>query len=317
MSSETVDGRRGVDVDVTLESVRAIARKDFQDAVRSWLFWGLSVFFFTLLTVITGVIWFFAGDPILAEALTTEVLLEVVSQVTRVVLPVIGLVVGWKAIAGEREAGSIKVLLSLPHSRMDVVLGKLLGRSLVLGLSLVVGFALAAVVVAAFMGRFDVGAYLGLLAVSILYGVAYVSIAVAISAVTRSTTIAGVAVFSVFLLFYVVWNAMIWMLQALMSLGHIEGVEYTVEFAGQEVTGERLPDWALFLDVLDPGNAYANALSLVTGVETLEGLSGAPPDLFENGVPFFLQDWFAFVVLLTWIVVPLVVALVRFDRIDL
>ncbi len=41
---------------LTLESVRAITKKDFQDSIRSWLFWGLSVFFFTLMAVLAGFI---------------------------------------------------------------------------------------------------------------------------------------------------------------------------------------------------------------------------------------------------------------------
>lgn len=302
---------------VNVESVRAIARKDFQDAVRSWLFLGLSVFFFTLLAVITGAIWYFAGDPILAEELTTEVLVEIVSEVTRVVIPVIALILGWKSIAGERESGSIKVLLSLPHSRTDVVLGKLIGRSLVLSLALVVGFALAAVVVAAFMGAFGILDYLGLLAMSILYGIAYVSIAVAVSSVARSTTVAGAGIFAVFLLFYVIWNAMIQAIQALIFFDYLEGVEYTIEVNGQEQVLERLPGWAYFLDVLDPGNAYANALSLVTSAAEIEGVTEVQEEMFGGSVPFFLEDWFALVVLLFWMLAPMAFAVWRFNRVDL
>lgn len=295
------------------ESVKAVATKDFQDAVRSWTFWGLSIFFFTLLAVITGFIWQFGGELIAAEELTTEVLISTTSQVTRVLIPVIALILGWKAIAGERETGTMKVMLALPHSRTDVVVGKLLGRSLVLSLSLVIGFALAAVVVAAFMGAFGIVDYVGLLVMSIIYGIAYLSIAVAISALTKSTTIAGVGIFSVFLLFYVIWNAILSVVQALVFFEYLSGVEVDVN----GMTTERPPNWAFFIDSLDPGAAYGNALTLVTSAADLGFEGEAGEALFDGAVPFYLQDWFAFVILLLWIAVPLVFAVWRFNQVDL
>ena len=302
-------------MNVNPESVRVIAKKDFQDAVRSMLFWGLSIFFFMLLAAITGLIWYFAGDPILEDELTTPILVATVSEVTRIIIPLIALILGWKAIAGEREAGSMKVLLSLPHSRADVVLGKLIGRSLVLSLSLVIGFALAAVVVAAFMGMFGIGEYVGLLVISILYGVAYVSIAVFVSSLTRSTTFAGIGVFSVFLIFYVLWNMIATAAQTLVILEYIEGSEWTFVINGEEQPIELAPHWALFLESLDPGNAYSNVLSVVADAVEMGGTLG---DLtaFEETV-FYTSEWFALLVLILWIVVPFGVAVFAFERADL
>ena len=304
--------------DVSLESVRAVAKKDFQDSVRSWLFWGLSLFFFTMLVTVTGVLAYF-GEDIAAEGVTTEVLVTFVSEITRLIIPLIALVLGWKAIAGERESGSITILLSLPHSRRDVLLGKLLGRSAVLSVSLVVGFVAAAAIVALFLGGFDVADYVGLLAMSILYGVAYTSIAVSLSALTRSTTIAGAAMFGVFVLFYVVWNAMtaVFSLLSAREILFFEFVEYTMTIEGQEFQGQRLQGGVYFLEMLDPGNAYANVLTLVTSAAEIEGADLVQAEMFGGSVPFYLQDWFAFVVLLFWIVVPMAIALYQFDRVDL
>jgi len=68
MSTDTSTGTGSVDSggstssSINLESVRAVAKKDFQDAVRSWLFWGLSAFFFALLVVVTGALSYFGED---------------------------------------------------------------------------------------------------------------------------------------------------------------------------------------------------------------------------------------------------------------
>ncbi|SIR92109.1 ABC transporter permease [Natronorubrum thiooxidans] len=306
---------------INLESVRAVAKKDFQDAVRSWMFWGLSIFFFVLLVAVTGTISYF-GEEIAQQGVTTEALVLFVSQITRLVIPLIALILGWKAIAGERETGSIKILLSLPHSRKDVLLGKLIGRSAVLSVSLIVGFALAAIVVAALLGSFDPVDYVSLLVMAIIYGLAYTSIAVSLSSVTRSTTIAGAAMFGVFILFYIVWNAIQTVFQILMNRGTIEGVSYTQEVTGpdgttQQIPMDRLPDWALFIDTIDPGNAFQNAITVLSSTGSSELGTSYPEVWFSSDVPFYLQNWFSFIILLLWIVVPIAIALYRFDRVDL
>ncbi|EMA37862.1 ABC transporter permease [Halobiforma nitratireducens] len=303
---------------VSFQSVRAVAKKDFQDSIRSWLFLFLSVFFFSILVFPTVLLWYLGGDAPTAEA-TTAGLVGTVHEVTRLVIPVIALVLGWKAIAGERETGSLKVLLSLPHSRTDVLLGKFVGRSAVLSLSLFVGFFLAAFVVAILFGGFDLADYVGLFAVSVLYGLAYTSIAIGLSSLTRSTTIAGALAFGVFVLFYVVWETMLVAVDTLVQLDYLPGVEYTVTGpGGDQIALERPHDIAFLFHSFDPGVAYRSVLSFVTSVaEQDPGVVQSMEEAFGGSVPLFLQDWFAIVVLLFWIVVPLAVAIYWFQWVDL
>ncbi|MFD1565085.1 ABC transporter permease [Haloarchaeobius amylolyticus] len=297
---------------IDLESVRAVAKKDFQDAVRSWLFWGLSAFFFTLMAALAGFLTW--ANP---DELTTIDFIALVSQVCKLVVPLIALILGWKSIAGERETGSIKVLLSLPHSRKDVLLGKLLGRTAVLSLSLIVGFLIAMVAVAFAVSEFSFPAYVAFLAMTVVYGLAYMSIAVSLSSLTRSTTMAGAAMFGVFVLFYIVWNSIQTALNLLMQRGYIEGVSYTVSFGGQQMEQQRLPDWAQFINMIDPGNAYQNTITLFSALSSDRIGTSFNEAAFPDGLPFFLQDWFSLLILLFWILVPLAVALYRFDRVDI
>ncbi|TMT80327.1 ABC transporter permease [Haloterrigena sp. H1] len=298
---------------INTESIRAVAKKDFQDAVRSWLFWGLSAFFFTLMAALAGFLTW--ANP---DEFTTISFIALVSQVCKLIIPLIALLLGWKAIAGERETGSIKVLLSLPHSRKDVLLGKLLGRTAVLSLSLVIGFLIAMVAVAFAVSEFSFPAYVAFLAMTIVYGLAYMSIAVSLSSLTRSTTMAGAAMFGVFVLFYIVWNSIRTALGLLMRRGYIEGVSYTTtNFVGQQIEPTRLPDWALFIDMIDPGNAYQNTITLFSALSSNRIGTSYNEAAFPDGLPFFLQDWFSLLILLFWIAVPLAVALYRFDRVDI
>ncbi|SFS32769.1 ABC transporter permease [Halostagnicola kamekurae] len=321
MSTETASssGSGSATSSINLESVRAVAKKDFQDAVRSWVFWGLSFLFFLLLVGITGGIAYFSTGSGSTQELTTGGLISIVRDVTRVIIPLIALILGWKSIAGERESGTIKVLLSLPHSRKDVVLGKLIGRSAVLSLSMIIGFGLAAIVVAGLLGSFDIAQYVGLLGMSILYGIAYTGIAVSLSSLTKSTTLAGGAVFGVFLLFYGAWYLIRIGFSMLVQRDIISGVTYTrttelSDGTTREMTGERVPDFVLFLDSLDPGTAFNNALSIVS--PAIDGVR-YPDYIFPNGMPFYLEDWVSFIILLCWIVIPTAIALWRFDRVDL
>jgi len=298
---------------INVESVRAVAKKDFQDAVRSWLFWGLSAFFFTLMAVLAGFLSWAGPDNF-----TTIDFIALVSQVCKLVIPLIALTLGWKSIAGERETGSIKVLLSLPHSRKDVLLGKLLGRTAVLSLSLLIGFLIAMVAVVFAVSEFSFPAYVAFLAMTIVYGLAYLTIAVSLSSLTRSTTMAGAAMFGVFVLFYIVWNSIRTALGLLMNRGYIEGVDYTVtNVVGQQFETTRLPDWALFIDMIDPGNAYQNTITLFSSLSSDRIGTRFPMAAFPDGLPFYLEDWFSLLILLFWIAVPLAVALYRFDRVDI
>lgn len=308
---------------IRIDSIRAVARKDFQDAVRSWMFIGLSVFFFTLLVAITGLIAWVGDDLTTVEGAGMELLVWIVSETTRLIIPLIALLLGWKSIAGEREAGSIKVLLSLPHSRWDIVIGKLIGRSLVLSVSLIIGFVLAGVIVAFTFGDIDFVDYGGLLVVSMIYGIAYISLAVSLSAMTRSTTVAGAAMVGVFVLFYVIWNTLgaFYELLANRDVPFFEMIEYTyvMEFMGDEFVQEGLrpANWMLFLQNIDPGEAYARTLSLVTDVDLIQFQVAIEEAMFEGSIPFYLQDWFALIILLLWIIVPILFAGYAFERADL
>ncbi|PSQ14909.1 hypothetical protein BRC99_02040 [Halobacteriales archaeon QS_7_69_60] len=101
-------------------SVLAVAEKDFRDAVRSRLMIVVAVMFVAL----TG------GGVLLATTAGGEASLGILGAIgalrsgTAIFVPIIALGIAYRAIAGEQASGSLKLLLSLPNSRLDVVLGK-------------------------------------------------------------------------------------------------------------------------------------------------------------------------------------------------
>jgi len=131
-------------------SALTVAKKDFRDAIRSRTLLALIVLFaiFTaggayVSTLIGGLL--SNANP--AGSQSALDLIFALLTPASLLVPVIGLLAGYKAIAGERESGSLKFLLGLPHSRRDVVLGKVIGRAAVVTVAILIGFAVGIVAI--------------------------------------------------------------------------------------------------------------------------------------------------------------------------
>lgn len=281
-------------------SVAAIAKKDFHDAARSKVLWVLTTIFVAFLG---GMAFLFVYlEDLLAqegEEIAAVSLVLMLEQPVAWLLPLIGLLVGYKSIAGEIDSGTGKILFSLPHSRLDVVVGKFVGRTLVLWTALFAGLAVALVVIVATYDQIDAYQLFVFAALSLLLGTVFVGIGVAISSMTTSTSKAAAAVVGVFIFFYFVFDS-------------FRTVGYYL-LTGSVYPEPPAPDWFLFLPRLNPMGAYNGALyGLLPDVTATEitFLSGGDP-------PFYLSGWFAAVLLVLWAVVPVALGYLRFRYLDL
>ncbi|MDG5817948.1 ABC transporter permease subunit [Natronococcus sp. A-GB7] len=279
-------------------SAIAVAKKDFRDAVRSRTLLALTALF-GLFTVSGAYLASWAAEVLDGGAETTLDLIIALQTPAGYLVPIIALVVSYAAIAGERESGSLKFLLGLPHSRRDVVVGKILGRTGVVGVSILVGFAVGLIGLFAFVGSVLLVDYLGFTLVTLLFGLVYVCIGVGLSSMTRSTTKAAIGAFGLIVFFWFAWSILVQLLL------------YAVE--GQFLL-EEFPDWYVTLLSLSPDAAYGSALGAVLGESglTMSGMYGSTDEL-----PLAARPWFGFVVLGVWALVPLVIGILRFESIDL
>jgi len=271
-----------------------VARKDFEDAVRSRMLWAITAVFLV----------FTAGAVYIRKAVLGDVpglpdAAQFLTEPSSLIIPLTALVVAYLAIAGERESGSIKLLLGLPHTRGDVVLGKLVGRTAVVTAGILVAFAGAAVTMLVLFGDVPVVNLFLLTLVTVFFGLTYVGIAIGASAFTATRSRAMALAITAFFLFQVVWD--------LVPLG----VYYAVE--GALPTGA-LPAWFYFVRILNPNTAYSQAADFV--------FSGAGPfvpaeTLVGSSVPFYVQNWFGFVLLALWLVVPVALGFWSFRRADI
>lgn len=289
-----------------------VARKDFEDAVRSKMLWGLIAVFVAFMGFVVAIA---VGTADTSEA-TASTALRLTAQLGQLFVPIIALVAGYMAIVGERRSGSLRILLSYPHSRRDVVLGKLAGRTAVTGVTLGIGSVLSILLVSVVVGIPDLGNVVGLLATVVLFGAAITGIAVGISAASRTRGRAMAVSIGLLLVFLIVWDA---------AVGGIYAV------VTGSMPGLKVEPWYFLARRLSPLGAFRGlAASFVDGhiyrmiqlgVEDIPQGATAEQRLPSNrvvgDVPFYLSNWVAVLTLAVWGVLPAAVGYLGFRRSDL
>lgn len=294
-------------------NVHVVAAKDFRDAVRSKMLWSLT----GLLVVLIGVV--YIGSWLWGDDTDPTFLAEALALPLQVIVPLLALIAGFMSIVGERRSGSIKLLLGLPPNRFDMVAGKLLGRLGVVSVAILVGGLVAAILSGVFFGEVPLQTLASTIGVTLLLGGAFVGIAVGVSAAVATRGKAMASVIGAYILFVGFWNVIGGGLYRM-----IEG-----EFPPNPMFGDaHLQPWVLFFQRLNPIEAYATVASALVDEQifplTLQfpnTVPTIPQDRFEESiageVPFYLNEWLAVVVLLGWIVLPVVIGYIRFERSDL
>lgn len=269
-----------------------VARKDFRDASRSRALWALTALFVLFLA---GFAYLFTLLQTQEEVSSLGFVTFLLSSVT-LLIPITALVITYKAISGEVESGSAKLLLSLPHSRRDTVIGKVLGRGAVLSLSILVGLVLALAVIVALYDEFDPVVYLIFSVLTLLFGLVYVAIGVGLSASTKDSGRATILAAGFYILFEVVWPFV------------ANGIYYVLN--GEFFPTDTAPEWYLFIQRLTPSSAYSTATQAFT-----DSTVTLAPAL--ESTPFYLSEWASLAILIAWLVVMPALGYYVFSRADL
>ncbi len=269
-----------------LRQVTTVAGKEFWDRIRNR--WVLAVAL--VFTVFALVIAYFGG----AQQGTVgfrSIEFTIASLVSLVIylIPLIALVLGFDAIVGERERGSLDLLLSMPITRFELLLGKYLGLAAALTFSTVTGFGLVAVVLSA---QLDINAlfhYFGFMLSSVLLGMAFLSLAVMLSVFAGDRTRASGMAIAMWFFFVLVFDLIL--LGALVVTGGSYG-------------GEFFP----YLLLLNPADVF-RILNIFT-LEDVRGLYGLAT-VFPRALA---EPWLLGMVMFAWIAAPLAVAAWRFRK---
>ncbi|MFC3957454.1 ABC transporter permease subunit [Halovivax cerinus] len=285
----------------------AVARKDLADVARSRMLLTMVALLVGFVAILYAAFGFVADDGTALETLAW------LGMPMQTVLGVAALVVGYMAIVGERRSGSIKLLLGLPPSRRDVLLGTLASRSAIVLLAVVPAALLAAGLSLAVFGTLPVAEWLVLSLATALFGLAFVGLAVGVSASVSTRGRAMALTVGLFTVFVALWELV------------VAGPYYLIHGKSPPIEAEA---WYLFLDGLNPIAAYAglaNAaipgdvwpLQFGYGLREPAALTMTAAERYPGDAPVYLEAWFGAVVLLAWFLIPLAIGYRRFRRTDL
>jgi Cu-processing system permease protein len=204
-------------------------------------------------------------------------------------IPLIALILGFDAIVGERERGSLDLLLSMPVTRFELLLGKYLGLAAALAFSTVAGFGLVGIVLATQLDPTALFHYFGFIFSSVLLGMAFLSLAVMVSVFAADRTRASGMAIALWFFFVLVFD--------LLLLG-------ALVVSGGHYGGEIFP----YLLLANPADVFRvlNIFSL-EDVRTLYGLATVFPRALAD-------PWLLGLVMLAWIAAPLAIATWRFRQ---
>ncbi|WP_137289237.1 ABC transporter permease subunit [Natronorubrum halophilum] len=285
-----------------------VAKKDFRDAVQSRALWAL-VGVFVVLSI--GSTYAYVELPEMFGSTTGATfggLTFFTIGLTGLFVPLAAIVVCYKSLAGERELGSIKLLLSMPTTRGQVFAGKVVGRAAVLafglGVGLVVGIGFGSVL----LGEFDAVAVLVFVLVTLSFTAIYATIVVGLSATTGSTSRATTLALGFFVVFELLWDVV------------PMGILYVVEGFSLPAT---MPNWVYPVMQFSPSSAYLT--TIIALLPDLAETVGADPSGAGAGIevsaaeaePFYTNPEVGIVILALWLLVPLAVGYYRFNVTDL
>ena len=272
--------------DFEFRQVRTIAAKEFRDRIRNR--WVLAVaLVFTVFALVIA--YFGAAQQGSVGFHSIDVTIASLVSLVIYLIPLIALVLGFDAIVGERERGSLDLLLSMPITRLELLLGKYLGLAAALTTSTVAGFGIVGLILSAQMPLASLFHYAGFMFSSILLGMAFLALAVLLSTIASDRTRASGGAIALWFFFVLVFDLLI--LGALVA-------------SGGEYGGQIFP----YLLLLNPADIFRilNIFSMEE-VRTLYGLATVFPEALAN--PWLLSGF-----MVLWIVAPLFIAARRFGK---
>jgi Cu-processing system permease protein len=269
---------------IEFAQVACIAGKELQDRIRNR--WVLAVAaIFTAFAL--AIAYFGAAQQGALGLRSVDVTIASLVSLVIYLVPLIALMLGYDAIVGEREKGSLALLLSMPITRVELLLGKYLGLAGALVCSTLIGFGIVGALLAT---RFGAGALLhygAFMASAVGLGLAFLSISMLISVAAGSRVSASGMAIVAWFGFVLVYDLLL-----LALLVALQG----------KLSGDVVP--ALLM--LNPADAF-RMLNLFGFAEVgrLYGLAAVMPKALA-------APWVQGAAMLLWIVFPLAIASWRF-----
>ncbi|MCD6448011.1 MAG: ABC transporter permease, partial [Thermoplasmata archaeon] len=175
-----------------MNEIIAVAKKEIMDNWRNkWIIATSAIF-----AILTLVISYFGSMRSVGWQDLEATIVGMINLVT-LLIPIIGLMLGYASIVGEKERGSLELILSYPVKREEILAGKFIGLSAVMALANFVGFGVAGIVIGINVKGVEWGDYFIFILASILLGMVFIAIAMLMScAFSKRSTAMGGAIFT-------------------------------------------------------------------------------------------------------------------------
>ena len=264
--------------------VAVLAGKECRERVRNWWVLAVAVIFALFALAIAyfgtaqqGAVGFHGIDITIASLVSLVIYL----------VPLIAVILGYDAIVGEQERGSLELLLSMPITRFEILLGKFLGLSAALAVATTLGFGAGLLPLSSQLGPDDLYHYAGFVGSAVLMGMAFLSLALCLSVIAQDRMRASGMAIAMWFFFVLIFDLL---LMGLLVLS--DGTLSSGVFAG--------------LLMLNPADVF-RLLNIFNSeqVQTMYGLATVMPDSLTN--PLVLLS-----IMLAWIVAPFLLANWRF-----
>lgn len=274
-----------------MNEIFIISKKEFLDNWRNKWILAVSAIFMILTLVIS-----YFGSVGSSGWQDLEGTIGGMMALVQLLVPIIALMLGYAAISGEKERGSIQLLLSYPLSKFELLLGKFLGLSIVIAFTNIVGFGVAGVVIGLNVSGVEWSDFIIFILSSILLGMVFIAISLLFSSIfkKRSTSLGG-AIF-IWFLFAMIWNII---------LSGILITQYGLDAITQD--GWTGPNWYYVLSMINPIQAFS----------ILVALNVTPIASTITNFPSFYQSSLMLVVLAAWILSTLTLGYFNMRRQDL
>ena len=274
-----------------MNAILIIAGKEFRDGLRNrWVLAITLVFAFLAI----GLAYFGASASGMVGFTSLSTTIISLASLAIFLIPLIALLLAYDAIVGEEEQGTLLLLLTYPLRRSQLLTGKFLGHASIMAASTLLGFGIAAVLIALLTGEIldaELWQAFGLfILTATLLGWVFIAMAyVASVTVSEKSRAAGIALILWFL-FVLIFDMLL-----------LGGLVISKGAAGG--------DWLAYLLLLNPTDVFR--LANLAGFEAVSNYTGlahmtSASPLFE---PFALTG-----ILLIWVIVPFLLALWLFNK---
>lgn len=236
-----------------MHEIFTIAKKEFMDNWRNKWILAISAIFLILTLVIS-----YFGSLGNKGWQDLEGTIGGMMALVQFLVPILGLMLGYASISGERERGSLMLLLSYPVTRLEVLVGKFFGLGMVISLANVIGFGIASVVIGINVRGVQWGDFAIFILASILLGLVFIAISLLFSSVfkKRSTSLGGAIL--IWFFFSMIWSII------------LSGI--IISKYGFDVVADENwvgPTWYYVASIINPISAFSVLVALnITPIQT-------------------------------------------------